>query len=98
MFNTDMHTYNYFALGGLDGYGQAQMPTEDTEPAGTIKMAIYATGTAIQDNILYKDASYIGLTNADVKDTYILEYENEKLKVLYVNPKGRYKQVFMARM
>lgn len=98
MFSTDARTYNYFTLGGLDEYGQPQMVTEDTEPTGTIKMAIYTTAQAIQDNVLYKDASYIGLTQADVNDTYIIEYENDRLKVLYVNPKGRYKQVFLARM
>lgn len=98
MFNTDMRTYNYFTIGGADAYGQPQMPTEYTEPTGAIKMAVYATAQSIQDNILYKDCQYIGLTLADVQDTYILEYGNDRLKVLYVNPKGRYKQVFMARM
>ena len=98
MFSTDARTYNYFTLGGLNEYGQLQMPTDDTEPTGTIKMAIYTTTQAIQDNVLYKNASYIGLTQADVNDTYIIECENERLKVLYVNQRGRYKQAFLARM
>lgn len=97
MFNTDMRTYNYFTIGGNDEYGQPVMPNYDV-PTGSIKMAIYTTAQSIQDHILYKDCQYIGLTQANVNDTYIIECESEKLKVLYVNPKGRYKQVFLTRM
>ena len=88
-----MRIYNYFTIGTTNAYGQ---PTLTTEPQGTIKIAIYSTNTAVQDNVLYKNASYVGLTQAEVKDTYVIEYENTKLKVLYVNPKGRYKQVFLT--
>lgn len=94
MINTDMRTYNFFSFGIDDGYGQ---PALSTEPTGQIKMAINITSQSVQDNILYKDCSYIGLTNdAKVDDTYVIEYEGNKLKVLYVNPKGRYKQVFLG--
>lgn len=88
-----MKSYNYFTIGESNEYGQ---PTVSQIPKGTIKIAINSTGTSTQDNVLYKNASYIGLTQANVNDTYIIEYENTKLKVLYVNPKGRYKQVFMV--
>lgn len=94
MINAIKRTYNYFTLGENDTrYGQ---PTISAEPQGTIKIAISSTSNSIQDNVLYKNATYIGLTQAEVNDTYIIEYENTKLKVLYVNPVGRYKQVFMV--
>ena len=95
MINTDMHLYNYFTFGEDDGYGMTQL---STEPKGQIKMAINISSQSIQDNILYKDCSYVGLTHANVDDTYVIEYGNERLKVLYVNPKGRYKQVFLKGM
>lgn len=96
MISTDMRTYNYYLLGAYDDYGQSQ--PVGNEPAGAIRIAIYTSSQAIQDNINYKDATYIGLTMATVDDTYIIEYENTKLKVLYVNPKGRYKQVFLKEI
>jgi hypothetical protein len=92
MIALDMRLYSFYALGGDDGYGQPQMPTE---PTGTIKMAINTTSQAIQDNINYKDASYIGLTLGDINDKCVIDYNGEKLKVLYINPRGRYKAVFM---
>lgn len=91
-----MRTYNYFTFGDDNGYGQ---PTLSDVPHGTIKMAINITSQSTQDNILYKDGSYIGLTfDNSVNDTYVIQYGETKLKVLYVNPKGRYKQVFMGEM
>lgn len=90
-----MRSYNYFTFGDKDSYGQAQL-SEDIQ--GTIKIAIYTSSQSIQDNIRYKDATYIGLTQAEVNDTYVIEYGNERLKVLYVNPVGRYKQVFLKNL
>ena len=95
MINTDFRTYNYFSLGDNDGYGQA---TLSKEPTGTIKMAINITSQGIQDNVNYKDAQYVGLTLGDVSDKFVIDYEGSKLKVLYINPKGRYKQVFMSEI
>lgn len=93
MVNTDMRLYNYFAFGEADVYGQSQL---SENPEGTIKMAINTISQSIQNNIRYQDCTYIGLTTAEVKDTFVIQYENERLKVLYVNPKGRFKQVFMG--
>ena len=93
MINADMRLYDYFTLGGRDAYGQPQL-TEN--PVGKIKMAINIASQSTQDNILYKSCTYVGLTMADVSDAFVIDYEGTKLKVLYVNPKGRYNQVFMT--
>jgi hypothetical protein len=90
-----MRSYNFFTLGDADKYGQAQV---SKEPVGQIKMSINLTSQSVQDNINYENAQYIGLTHADVDDTYIIEYGKERLKVLYVNYFGRLNQVFMSKM
>lgn len=95
MINAQMKSYNYFTLGADNGYGQAVI---SEEPKGTIKMAINISTQAIQDNINYKNCSYIGLTQDNVDDTYIIQFGKERLKVLYINPLGRYKQVFLAEL
>lgn len=93
MINADMRLYDYFTFGNEDEYGQPQI---SDNVVGQIKMAINLTSQSIQDNINYKDSQYVGLTHANVNDTYVIQYGDERLKVLYVNPKGRLKQVFMA--
>lgn len=96
MISTDMRLYDYSTFGEDDGYG---MPQLSTEPKGKIKMAINISSQSTQDSILYKDCTYVGLTqDANVDDTYVIGYEKGQLKVLYVNPKGRYKQVFLKEM
>lgn len=95
MINVDMRLYDYFTLGKINAYGQPIIPGADAEPEGQIKIAIYETSQSIQDNIKYKDSTYVGLTKAEVKDTYLINYEGKRLKVLYVSPRGRYKQVFL---
>ena len=96
MIYADMRYYDFLALGELDDYGQ---PTISEEPAGQVKMAIYTVSQSTQDNVLYENATYIGLTNdAEIDDKYIILDGEERLKVLYVQPRGRYKQVYMARM
>lgn len=96
MINADMREYDYYTYGDADGYGQ---PALSKDVQGTIKIAIYTTTQAIQDNIAYKNASYVGLThNSKVNDTYVIEYENKRLKVLYVQPKGRFKQIFLGEI
>lgn len=90
-----MQSYSFFTFGDKDGYGQPQV---SKEPKGTIKIAIYITSQTIQDNINYKGANYLGLTNAIIDDTYVIQYGEEKLKVAYVQPKGRYKQAFLVKI
>ena len=96
MVNTDMRFYNYFTFGAKDSYGQPQL---SEEVQGSISMAINVVSQALSDNVNYKQATYIGLTlDTKVNETYVIEYEGKKLKVLYVNPKGRLKQAFMAEL
>ena len=93
MINANMRHYDYFTFGAENAYGQPQL---SEEAVGSIKMSIETTAQSIQDNKLYSGATYVGLTHALVDDSFVISYGNKKLKVLYVNPKGRFKQVFMA--
>lgn len=96
MIMVDMREYPYFTYGEKNAYGQ---PVLSKEPEGTVKMAIYLNTQSVQEsNIKYKDCDYVGLTHdANVNDTYVIGYENERLKVSYVNP-GRFKQVLMVKI
>lgn len=102
MINTNMRNYNYFLYGAPDEYAQQTVIKDESgEPKvqGTIKIAIEITSQSIQDNINYKDCSYIGLThNSSVNENYLIQYNNELLKVLYVNSKGKLKQVFLKQI
>ena len=94
MINAVTRYYPYYAFGELNAYGQ---PTLSSEPVGTIKMAVYLSSQSTTQNIKYSDATYIALTqDAKVDDTYVIEYEGQKLKVLYVNKQGRFKQVYLG--
>lgn len=95
MINADMRLYDYYTIGAPDAYGQPAL-SEDIK--GSVKMAINITSQSTQDNINYKNAAYIGLTYDTVNDTFVIQYGEQKLKVLYVNPKGRLKQVFLAEL
>lgn len=95
MINADMRPYNFYTFGEKNKYGERVL---SEEPVGTINISINSITTAIIDNVNYSQATYIGLTRAEVNDTYVIDYEGAKLKVLYVNPKGRLKQVFMAEI
>lgn len=97
MINTDMRLFSYFTFGEKNAYGEPQL---SEEVKGSIKISINSISQSISDNVNYKQATYIGLTrDAEVNDTYVIAYEEGiKLKVLYVVPKGRLKQVFMAEI
>ena len=95
MTNTAMRLYDYYTYSGSDEYGA---PHLNEEISGNIKIAIYTTSQGIQDNINYSNANYIGLTLAPIDDSYVIKYGEEKLKVLYVNPQGRYKQAFLSKI
>ena len=96
MFNRDMRQYNYYTYGEPNAYGQPQL---STEPKGQVKLAIYISSQSIQDNINYKGANYVGLTHSSLlDDSCVIDYKGAKLKVLYINPQGRLKQVFLAEI
>ena len=95
MIVADIRSYEYFTFGDSNGYGQQEL-SETAQ--GTIKMAVNLTSQSVQENINYKNASYIGLTQAAIDDSYVIQFGDKKLKVLYVQPKGRFKQVFMGEM
>lgn len=91
----NMRKYSYFVYGEKDDYGQPQL---SKEVVGEIKMAIGVASQSIQDSVAYSGTQYTALTHADVNDSMVIQFGDEKLKVLYVNPHGKYKQVFLARM
>lgn len=96
MIASRMRVYDCFALGETeDAYGE-RVPTED--PIGQVKMSITFLTHTISDAAVYADCEYLGLTHADVKDTYYIQYGEDRLKVKYVVPQGRYKQVFLAKV
>lgn len=97
MINPDMRFYDYY-LYSENEYGQSVIPA-DAKPTGKVKMAIYTTAQSAQDNILYKNASYVALThNPEVNDTFQIDFNGERLKVLYVSTKGRLRQVFLSKV
>lgn len=96
MINTNMREYSYFTFGTSNGYRQPQL---SKEPKGKVKLSIFLTSEIIQDNINYKDANYVAFTLSSLlDDNCVVACGEEKLKVLYVNPFGRYKQVFLKRI
>lgn len=93
MINADFRFYTYFTFGEANSYG---IPSLNKEPKGKLKLAIYTTSQQVQTNINYTDCNYIALTNENVNDSFVIQMEDGKLlKVQYVQPKGRYKQVFL---
>lgn len=91
-----MKNYNFFTFEENNAYGQ---PALSTDIKGAVKMSINIISQAITDNINYKDATYLGLTfDRNIDDTYVIQYDDVKLKVMYVNPVGRYTQVFLAEI
>ena len=97
MINADMQEYSYYLYADDNGYGQ---PSLSDDPQGTVKMAIYPTTTAIQDNINYSGANYMGFTYDDITDKAVIDYEGKKLKVLYIIKASKriHTQVFMGAM
>ena len=96
MINAQMKTYNYFRLLEPDAYGQRQLPPVDAAPVGQVKMAINIASQSVQDNINYQDCNAVGLTHSSLlDDSCVIQCGQERFKVLYVNPIGRLKQVFL---
>lgn len=95
MINATMRDYTYSTLGPNDEYG---IPTL-IPASGTIKLSINISSQSVQENINYQKCNYIGLsTNKSINDQMVIDYGKEKLKVQYVNPMGRYTQVFLKAL
>lgn len=96
MISTNMRSYDYFTFGAPNAYGQPQL---SKEPVGKVKLSIFTTSQSVQANINYSNANYIGLTHdKSINDTYVIQYGEERLKVLYTSKQGRFIQVFLAKM
>ena len=95
MFDAKMREYDYYILQDKDEYGQT---TLSTIPEGKVKMAIFISSQSAQDNILFEGCNYIGITYAKVRDTYVIDYEGEKLKILYITPPTARNAPVMAYM
>ena len=102
MITANMREYSYYRYLEDNEYGQrALLKDNNGEPVvqGTVKLSITNTTTSIRDSIKYKDAQYLGLTlDKFIDDSYAIQYGEELLKVLYVIPQGRYKQVFLTNI
>lgn len=98
MINARMKLYNFFTIGEPNGYGQPQMPATDAEPTGQIRMAIELLTQSAADNVCYREASFVGFTHMDIDTSFIIQYDDLRLKVMYVVDAGRYKQVFLGAM
>lgn len=102
MIMRNMKLYDYYAFGESDSYGQQTLiKDEEGNPVvqGSVKIAIYLTSQSVQDNINYKDCSYIGLTyDSNITEAFVIKYNEENLKVQYVNPNGKLKQVFLKKI
>ena len=100
MINTQFKQYDYYRYYTSNSYGQATVNLKEP-PVGTVKLALNITTQGVTDSILYKDASYIGLTwDKDIDDTYLIINGNEHLKVLYVSAPNKLKlrQVFLQKI
>ena len=89
----------YFGVGSFLISSLVAKPTiqwQGNSENNDVKLSINNTSTSIQENINYRQASYIALTlDKAIDDTYVIQYGDERLKVLYVTSQGRYKQVFL---
>lgn len=99
MIQNKMRLYDYWKVINNDEYAQELIPPADAEPLGQVKLSIFPTSTGTQDNILYANCSYVGFTyDAGIDDKYIIQYGNERLKVMYIQQAARMKQVFLKRI
>lgn len=99
MIYSKMRQYDYWLISVNEEYGQEVMPAAEETAAGKVKLSIYPTSTGTQDNILYANCSYVGFTfDAEINDKYVIAYNTERLKVMYIQTAGRMRQVFLKRV
>ena len=99
MIRNTFRPYDYYKVAYNAAYGQEIMPPNDAKPEGTVKLSIFTTSKGTQENILYANCSYMAFTfDAEIDDKYVIQYGKERLKVMYCQNVGRYKQVFLTRV
>ena len=92
MVEANMQAYPLYKLTGPDAYGDYAM-----EPDGTARISVSLYAQNNTENVLYKDAKYIGLTwDARITDSNIVDFGGELLKVKLVNPFGRLCQLVLG--
>ena len=89
MINANMRDYEYFLISAdPNTYGQhILIKNENGEPKiqGTIKMAISIASQSITENITYKGANYVGITqDKNMSDHFVINYDGKLLKVQYI--------------
>lgn len=89
-----MKEYGVAGFADIDVYGQHKMPTR---PTRFVVMDIEILNNSDSENPLYQDVEYIGLTKDTITRQDYVFYEDEILKVKFINTKGRYNQIFMAK-
>ena len=97
MITTTFNDYDYYTYSSAQNeYGEK---TVMSTKAGTVSIAIYLYTQNIVSNIKYKDAQYIGLTeSAALTESCVVACGDKRLKVLYINPVGRWRQGYMQEM
>lgn len=94
MIANTMRLYEYRLLETNNDYGTSDI----SEVKGQVKLSINLLNQQVSEEAIYKSAQFIGLTqDKNIDDTYFIEYDNMLLKVLYINEKGRYRQVYLQR-
>ena len=100
MISSNMRNYDYYLIGDDNGYGQLTLIRDnDANPLkqGEINIGITILTKNVTDDLRYSDANYLGLTyDKNIKDTYVIKYGEELLKVKYLIPTGRHTQVFLS--
>lgn len=93
MISRNMRFYDLYVYGDEDSYGQAQL---SKYPEGKVKIAIEVASQSIQDSVAYSGTNYTGITNDEIDDTCVIDFNGKMLKVLYVNNHGRFNQVYLG--
>jgi hypothetical protein len=98
MINADFKRYQYYTYStNPNAYGER---TLNTTSSGTIDLAIYLMSQELSGNINYKDASYVAFApiTQQLDDTYVINYNNKMLKVLYVYSDRVYKHCALVEI
>lgn len=101
MINPSIKSYPCWSYSNsINEYGQRELSEINAE----VHMSISVITQSVSESPLYSTAEYIGIINESsdhsyVDDSYVIEYEGKKLKVLYVTPSnGRFKTAYMRVM